>query len=336
MAAAKHFTRRRSLQASRRSRSAAQLRTSQVPSGIAGETVYRLGALPVPRACAPDEDCASYASVELFVQRAKAADPRHAALLAAFDGSYSLLSADEQHVFDFHTHFIRISERIQDLGAHMRESAGVPHCPRQPRAQARVARSSKHDAGKEHKIMKRNLAVSRAIGALGVAVALCISAPKASLATEEHDGPLAQKVRAATARFLDINIAIAEGWVAATPCVSGPDTGAMGVHFVLPARIGDGIVKADEPEALIYEPMPNGAMRLVGVEFIVLAADWAQRNPKGNPPALDGNLMNLVGAPNRYGLPAFYELHVWAWEHNPRGAFADWNTRVTCEHQRIS
>jgi hypothetical protein len=21
-------------------------------------------------------------------------------------------------------------------------------------------------------------------------------------------------------------------------------------------------------------------------------------------------------------------LHVWAWEHNPKGAFADWNTRV--------
>jgi hypothetical protein len=184
--------------------------------------------------------------------------------------------------------------------------------------------------------MRRNLTVSRAFVALGVAVALGISAPNASLATEENDSPLAQKVRAATARFVDINVAIAEGWVAATPCVSGPDTGAMGVHFVLPARIGDGIVRADEPEALIYEPMPNGAMRLVGVEFIVLAADWATRNPKGNPPALDGNLMNLVGAPNRYGLPAFYELHVWAWEHNPRGAFADWNTRVTCEHQRTS
>jgi hypothetical protein len=132
--------------------------------------------------------------------------------------------------------------------------------------------------------------------ALGLAVALCLAAPSSSLASESDGGPLAQKVRAATARFVDINVAIAEGWVPATPCVSGPDTGAMGVHFVLPARIGDGVVKADEPEALIYEPMSNGAMRLVRVEFIVLAADWAKRNPGGNPPALEGNLMNLVGA----------------------------------------
>src|SRR5215469_5564844 len=49
--------------------------------------------------------------------------------------------------------------------------------------------------------------------------------------------PLAEKVRHATARFVDINVALAEGWVPATPCVSGPDTGAMGVHLVLPSRL---------------------------------------------------------------------------------------------------
>ena len=45
--------------------------------------------------------------------------------------------------------------------------------------------------------------------------------------------PLIDKVHNATARYVDINVAIAEGFVPATPCVSGPDTGAMGVHFVL-------------------------------------------------------------------------------------------------------
>ena len=119
--------------------------------------------------------------------------------------------------------------------------------------------------------------------------------------------------------------------MAATPCVSGPEAGAMGVHFVLPARVGDGTVNSAEPEALIYEPLSNGAVRLVGVEFIVLKADWETQNPNGGTPHVDGHLMNLVGEPNRYGLPAFYELHVWAWEQNPKGSFADWNTRVTCE-----
>ena len=110
----------------------------------------------------------------------------------------------------------------------------------------------------------------------------------------------------------------------------------MGVHLVLPARINSGLLNAAKPEALIYEPMANGAMRFVGAEFIVLESIWASSNPAGSVPALDGNLLNYVPAPNRYGLPPFYELHVWAWERNPRGSYADWNTHVTCEHQPIN
>lgn len=144
--------------------------------------------------------------------------------------------------------------------------------------------------------------------------------------------PLVQKVRAATRRYKDVNVAIAEGWVPATPCVSGPNTGAMGVHYVLPARVGDATLRADQPEALIYEPLPGGGLHLVGVEFIVIAADWNTQHPDAQP-ALDGHLLNLVGEPNRYRLPAFYELHVWAWERNPSGSFSDWNDNVSCEMQ---
>lgn len=49
------------------------------------------------------------------------------------------------------------------------------------------------------------------------------------------------------------------------------------------------------------------------------------------PPVLMGQLFNYSGAPNRFGIPAFYELHVWAGRNNPAGVFADWNTRVSCE-----
>jgi hypothetical protein len=148
--------------------------------------------------------------------------------------------------------------------------------------------------------------------------------------------PLIDRVHDATARYLDINVALAEGWVVGTPCVSGPDTGAMGVHLVMPARINAGLLRAELPEALIYEPMAGGAMRLVGVEFILLESIWATNHPSPAVPALDGNLLNYIAAPNRYGLPAFYELHVWAWEHNPKGSYADWNTHVTCDHQPIA
>src|SRR5260370_23681024 len=78
--------------------------------------------------------------------------------------------------------------------------------------------------------------------------------------------------------------------------------------------------------------MTGGSMQLSGVDFIVLASVWASNNLGGGVPALEGNLLNYIGAPNRYGIPAFYELHVWAWEHNPKGSYADWNTLVTCEH----
>jgi hypothetical protein len=144
--------------------------------------------------------------------------------------------------------------------------------------------------------------------------------------------PLVDKVRAATRRYKNIEVAIAEGWVPATPCVSGPNSGAMGVHYVLPERVGDAVLSADVPEALIYEPLTNGRLRLVGVEFIVLAETWNTANPNAQP-TLDGHLLNLVGEPNRYRLPAFYELHVWAWERNPNGNFADWNSLVTCDLQ---
>jgi hypothetical protein len=104
----------------------------------------------------------------------------------------------------------------------------------------------------------------------------------------------------------------------------------------LPARIHDGTPVPDEPEALIYEPLSNGAMRLVGVEYIIIAQEWEANpnHPAGATPNIDGHLTNYVGAPNRYGLPPFYELHVWAWEHNPNGNFADWNTLVNCDRQQ--
>jgi hypothetical protein len=149
--------------------------------------------------------------------------------------------------------------------------------------------------------------------------------------------PLIERVRSATAQFKDISVALAAGFVQGTPCVSGPDAGAMGVHFVMPARINKFVLQADQPQALIYEPLPGGAFRLVGVEFIVLESTWlGQPNGKTSTPALDGDLLNYESAPNRYGLPAFYEIHVWAWEDNPKGSFADWNTQVTCEKQPIN
>jgi hypothetical protein len=73
----------------------------------------------------------------------------------------------------------------------------------------------------------------------------------------------------------------------------------------------------------------GGSRRQLGVEYIVPAADWDAQTP--GPPALLGQAFNFVGSPNRFGLDAFYELHVWAWRENPHGTFADFNPQVSCD-----
>ena len=44
-----------------------------------------------------------------------------------------------------------------------------------------------------------------------------------------------------------------------------------------------------------------------------------------------GQLLHLFESPNRFGLPAFYTLHVWAWKHNPNGTFVNWHPNVSCD-----
>ena len=151
---------------------------------------------------------------------------------------------------------------------------------------------------------------------------------------QDHAVPakLVQDVRDATRQFLDVNNAGPAGYEPAFGCVSGPDHGAMGIHYVNGTLVGDGEIDVKHPEALIYEPEDGNKRRLVGVEYIVDAETWLKNN-NGVPPSLDGQDFQFVGAPNRFNLAPFFELHVWAWRDNPQGAFVDWNNNVTCERE---
>ncbi len=143
-----------------------------------------------------------------------------------------------------------------------------------------------------------------------------------------QDAPtLVAAVTQATAPFQDIEAAEAAGYAPAFGCVSGPQEGAMGVHYINGELVGDGELDPDEPEALLYE-LRDGEWRFLGVEYLVLADAWDAAHD--GPPALMGQLFNLVGSPNRYGNPPFYELHVSAGHDNPHGMFADWNPTVSC------
>jgi len=142
---------------------------------------------------------------------------------------------------------------------------------------------------------------------------------------------LVRDVRKATQQFIDVNNAGPAGYGPAFGCVTGPDHGAMGIHYVNGALVEDGELNVETPEALIYAPVGD-ARRLVGVEYIVDARTWLA-NHHNTPPSLDGQDFQFVPAPNRFHLKSFFELHVWAWRDNPQGAFVDWNNAVTCEMQ---
>ena len=139
---------------------------------------------------------------------------------------------------------------------------------------------------------------------------------------------LVQLVRDATRQFADVNAATAAGYQPFLGCVSGPDHGAMGYHYVNGALVGGGELDASRPQVLIYEAS-DGGLQLVGVEFVAIADAWLAHHD--SPPVLEGQTFQFVSSPNRYGLPAHFELHVWAWRKNPNGAFVDWNNKVSCE-----
>ena len=152
------------------------------------------------------------------------------------------------------------------------------------------------------------------------------NAPSAQPASQSK---LFQTVRQATKQYIDVNNATAAGYGPFLGCVSGSDHGAMGIHYVNPNLL-NGTVDATQPQALIYEPS-NGKMTLVGVEFIADAATWLKNNSA--PPVLEGQTFLFVDAPNRFNIPAFFELHVWAWRNNPQGSYVDWNDFVSCAGQ---
>lgn len=144
-----------------------------------------------------------------------------------------------------------------------------------------------------------------------------------ALSREQLPQPVIDQLLALRASLLEyesLDAAIADGFdTDLTGCMEMRPAGGMGHHY---AKVGllDGVPDATAPEALMYEPGPDGEMELVGVEFIVPFAAWSG----DEPPVLFGRAMSYNSTFN------VWALHAWLFKSNPRGVFADWNPRVGC------
>jgi hypothetical protein len=176
---------------------------------------------------------------------------------------------------------------------------------------------------------------TRVIGMLVALVTIgALTAGVGASASASADGPrrdLVSEVRHATRQFHSVTAVKHAGYARFTDvngitCINGaPGQGNMGIHYVNGDLVGDGAIDADHPEAVLYEHTAGG-MQITAVEYIVPVAAWQG----AQPPELAGHQFMLITAPNRFGLPDFYALHVWVWKHNPHGTYNPWNPDVHC------
>jgi hypothetical protein len=166
------------------------------------------------------------------------------------------------------------------------------------------------------------------------ACAACVEAPNAP--APAADGVLAAQfakqgevdmnrvlatLQGVTARYHNLDAAIADGFFLLHPCEERPGEGPVGVVYVHLGRLLDGgVINPELPEALIYEPSRNGRPKLVGVEFAIHYGDWTGQEP---PQYLGANFQ----PEDEFGV---WALHVWVWRSNPEGLFAESNPRVSC------
>lgn len=153
-----------------------------------------------------------------------------------------------------------------------------------------------------------------------------------------------ETVRRATARYRDIKVAEADGYVRVSECVANPGVGAMGVHYANPSLMGftrrDGRVHAADakfdlvhPEILVYTPQPDGSLALGAVEYVTSKEAWGS----DVPPKLFGAPFNFMqddpatpDVDEGHEFTPHYDLHVWLFVENPAGTLAQWNPAVKC------
>ena len=184
-----------------------------------------------------------------------------------------------------------------------------------------------------------------------LALALAFSSPSKPAPGE----PDLASVRAATERFQDVKVALAEGYVrdpsdmcdTATNMGRPASLGGMGIHFFRPDLLGikgppnprvDGNgthTDFNKPSILIYEPQADGSLALVAVENLVFKLAWREAGHTA-PPSFHGVAYDLMEdnpktkVDEAHMFEPHYDRHVWLFRDNPNGVFAQYNPKVSC------
>ena len=171
--------------------------------------------------------------------------------------------------------------------------------------------------------------------------------------------PSLAQVRAATERFRDVNVALAEGFIRdpSNTCETAEmlglpaSRGAMGVHYFRPDLLGitappsprvDGNgthTDFNQPAILIYEPQADGSMELIAVENLVFRASWEAAG-NGIPPSFHGVPYDAMSddpataLDEAHNFEPHFDRHVWIYRENPNGVFTPFNPRVTCAYHQ--
>jgi hypothetical protein len=156
----------------------------------------------------------------------------------------------------------------------------------------------------------------------------------ASATTAEKLSAALDDVRRATARFKNIDVALASGYVDdGFGCIDGaafgldPSVGGMGFHLINQALHDDPESDPERPDLLVYEPAasPAGKPTLVALEYEVFRPDWYNAGHT-EPPSLFGHEFESFD----FDTLQIFGLHLWLWRDNPAGMFQDFNPKVSC------
>lgn len=161
-------------------------------------------------------------------------------------------------------------------------------------------------------------------------------------------------LRAATDKYKDVNVALAEGYIPdpSGHCVSASaeglpaEWGGMGLHYLNPAllQLTAGEPRVDgmgthtdfmQPAILLYEPQPDGSLQLVGIENLVFEAAWKAAG-HDSPPMINGRMWDHMAdngatpGDEAHGFMPHYDQHVWLQRDNPAGVLMPFNPMVHC------